>query len=61
MKTINNNVQIFNSELSAKRYFNKQKNNCQLLYAQMTKSYYVDHSKTLIKEWPNHYKLIQEK
>lgn len=60
MKTINKDIDIFNTEKSALKAFNKL-NHADLLYSPQIRMYYVDKTKTAIKDWPQHYKLINTK
>lgn len=62
-KTMNKDIDIFATLRRAMGAFNRSEVPCQLLRAYMGihKNYYVDKSKTAIKEWPNLYTLIKEK
>jgi hypothetical protein len=59
-KTINKDIDIFNSEEAARKAF-KKTTSSQLLYAKGYKSWYVDKSKTALGEWPTLYTLVDEK
>jgi hypothetical protein len=62
MKTINENIDIFRSETAAFKAFNSSKVPCQLLKSTfLGTNYFIDRSKTAIKDWPNKYRLIDEK
>ena len=60
-KTINPDIDIFETEISAKKAFNKTTVPCHLLYVESMKNYFIDRSKTALTDWPKHYKLISEK
>ena len=60
MKTINANIDIFNTEDSAIRAFNKAKVKCQLLKSTLG-HYFIDRSFEALKDWPTKYKLLNEK
>lgn len=57
-KTVNKDIDIFKSLSSAERAFNKE-TSADLLAA--AGSYFVDRSKTALKEWPKSYTLIKTK
>ena len=63
MRTINPEIEIFETLTSAKRYFNKQNAPCMLLESKFGKAnaWFVDKSKQAIVEWPKHYILLNEK
>lgn len=58
-KTINKDIDIFGSILTAIKAFEESKVPCHLLKAE--DSWYIDRSKNAIKEWPNLYTLVKEK
>lgn len=60
-KTINKDIDIFTNEKSARNAFNKETKPCHLLLSKRYNSYFIDRSKTALKEWPNLYELIDEK
>jgi len=64
MKTINPDIQIFNSEVAARRYFTKITSG-HLLKTRNDSRYgmhwFVDRSKEAVREWPNHYTLMDTK
>jgi hypothetical protein len=60
-KTINPDIDIFDNEAAAKKAFQKSKVSCHLLYVESQKDYFIDRSRTALNEWPNLYKLIEEK
>lgn len=59
-KTINPDIFIFDTEAQARKKFNSLARPCHLLYSERYKAYYVDLSKTVIKEWPQSYTLIAD-
>ena len=61
MKTINPNMQIFNTLTSATKAFNKETKSCHLLYAKRYDVYFIDTAKEALEAWPNHYNLINQK
>lgn len=63
MRTINPQIDIFESYEKAMKAFNKSTVPCQLLESSFGRipTWFVDRSKEAIKEWPQHYKLISEK
>ena len=60
MKTINSEIDIFNTLEKAEKAFNKVES-ADLLYASSSKMWYVDVSKDAIKQWPKLYTLISTK
>lgn len=64
-KTVNKDIDIFFSLTSAERAFDKSNLSCQLIRTTnktpFNYDYFIDRSKTAIKEWPNLYTLIKEK
>jgi hypothetical protein len=63
MKTINENIQIFNSLNKAQKYFNQCATPCHLLesFSLGRAVWFVDKSKSAIIDWPKHYILLNEK
>jgi len=63
MKTINSQIDIFNSLESAERAFQRSTVPCQMLYFKFGRSntWFVDRSKEAIKDWPQNYTLQKEK
>lgn len=62
MKTINAQIDIFTDLVKAIKAFDKSAVPCDLLEAStMGKSYFIDRSKSALKDWPKHYKLISTK
>lgn len=63
MKTINPNIEIFNTLAQAQRYFDKCDKPCHLLKSHFGKAetFFVDKAKEALEAWPNHYTLIAEK
>lgn len=63
MKTINTNIQIFNTVEQAKRFFNKVDRPCHLLKARVGRAevYFVDMAKEALEAWPTKYELLNEK
>ena len=61
MKTINKDIQYFTTETSARKYFNKIEESCQLLTSKTYGGFYVDISKKAIIDWPRNYTIISEK
>jgi hypothetical protein len=59
MKTINKDIEIFNSLAKAEIYFDKCQAPCHLL--KHGNDYFVDKSKTALENWPKLYTLIKEK
>lgn len=61
-KTINKDINIYKSETVARQAFNNSKVPCQLLKSTfLGTDYFIDRSKTAVKEWPNHYRVLAEK
>jgi hypothetical protein len=60
MKTINKDIEIFNTEISASSFFKTIKSG-HILHAPREKAYFVDQSKTALEAWPNKYILMDEK
>jgi hypothetical protein len=60
MKTINKHIDIFLSLENAEKAFNKCES-ADLLYSKSYSSYYVDKSKTALKDWPKLYELLKTK
>lgn len=63
MKTINENIDIFEKLETARRAFNKSKVPCQLLetFTMGRAVWFLDRSKQAIIDWPKHYILLDEK
>lgn len=60
MNTLNKDIQIFNTEKSARKYFALVTTG-HLLFGIHTKAWYVDQSKTAKFALPEHYSLIENK
>jgi hypothetical protein len=58
-KTINKEIDIFTNYVKAKKAFDNSPVPCDFLSA--NGDYFIDRSKTAIKEWPALYKKIDEK
>lgn len=58
-KTINKDIDIYNSLTAAKKAFDKSTVSCDLL--KTSTDYYIDRSKTALKAWPNLYTLVETK
>ena len=63
MKTLNQNIQIFNTLKKANAYFNKMTIPCHLLKARVgrTDYFFVDSAKEALEAWPNKYELLAGK
>ena len=61
MKTLNRDIDVFNSFESAERAFIKSKVSCDFLYSSPYKAWYIDRSKTALKTWPKLYELVTAK
>ncbi len=59
-KTLNKDIDIFNTLRAAQKAFDASKVPCQLLHSTYN-DYFIDRSKTAIHEWPQLYKLIKDK
>ena len=59
MKTINPEIDIFNTYEKALSAFNKSDKECHLLKSKF--GYFVDRSKTALECWPKQYELIKSK
>lgn len=60
-KTLNKDIDTYNSEDSAKKAFDKATTPCHLLHSKPYKAWYIDRSKTALAAWPTSYTLLGEK
>ena len=60
MRTINKDIDVFETLAEAEKAFEKIDSG-HLLLAEGIGLYYVDKSKQAVKHWPRHYKIYKEK